>query len=103
MKNFKSVDKWVDFTHETLHKDDFTEANAHVAQFGRKSLQLVEIVQLHSSAKIEQHVGEIRAFGTEFLQYSGCNQFDGKFNVAKRRSKSNAVGKRSVNQLLNEL
>lgn len=38
MENFQAVDKRVDFTHEPFHKNDFAQANAHVAQLGRETL-----------------------------------------------------------------
>ena len=38
MEHFEAVDERVNFAHETFHEDDFAEADAHVAQFGRKGL-----------------------------------------------------------------
>jgi hypothetical protein len=41
MEHFEAVDERVDFAHETFHEDDFAEADAHVAQFGRKGLATI--------------------------------------------------------------
>lgn len=38
MKHFQSVDERIDLSHETLHEDDFTKADAHVTQLGREAL-----------------------------------------------------------------
>ena len=83
MQDLQSVDKGVDFSHKPFHEDDFTKTDAHVAQFCRETLQFVKVVQLHGGAEIEQHVRKIGALGAEFLEYSGRNQLDWKFNVAK--------------------
>lgn len=54
--NLKTVNKVVNFPHETFHEDDFRQANAHVSQFGGKCLHFTEIVQLHGGGEIQQHV-----------------------------------------------
>jgi len=49
MKYLQSVDEIVNLPHETFHKNDFRQADAHVLQFRGKCLHLREIVQLHGS------------------------------------------------------
>jgi hypothetical protein len=45
----KPVDEIVNLPHETFHKNDFRQTDAHVLQFRGKRLHLREIVQLHGS------------------------------------------------------
>lgn len=48
MENFNSVNKVVDFSHKTLHENNFRKANAHVPQFGWKRLKNhIILVQSH--------------------------------------------------------
>lgn len=53
MQYFQSVDEIVDFPHETFHENHLGQAHAEVFQFGRKRLELAEVVQLHGGGKIQ--------------------------------------------------
>lgn len=45
--NLETVNKIVNFSHKTFHKNDFRQANTHISQFRWKCLHFTEIVQLH--------------------------------------------------------
>lgn len=62
VENFQAVDKIVDFSHKTLHKDDLRETNAKILQLGGECLEFAEVVKLHCSGKVQQHMSEVRAF-----------------------------------------
>ena len=118
VEHFQSVDEAVDFPHEAFHEDDLAQANAHVPDFSGKSLsnhqfldheifskhfnfllkeylKLVEVVQLHSSTKIEQHVSQVGTFAAQFVQHRVRDQFNRQLDVAKRRPESNTASKKS--------
>lgn len=42
MENFQSINKRVNLAHESFHKDDLAEADAHVTELGRESLMNVK-------------------------------------------------------------
>lgn len=47
VKHLEAIDEVVNLSHEAFHEDDLGQANAEVAQFGWKGLQLAEVVKLH--------------------------------------------------------
>ena len=38
MQDFQAVNKWINLSHESFHKNDFAQADAHVTKFCRKPL-----------------------------------------------------------------
>lgn len=48
MQYLQSVNKVIYLSHETLHEDNFRQANAKVSQLGWERLHLREVMQLHS-------------------------------------------------------
>jgi len=53
-------------------------------------LQFVKVMQLHCSTKIKEHVGQIRTFGSQFMEDSVSDELDGKFDVSQGWTKSDA-------------
>lgn len=63
------------------------------------NLKLVEIMELHGRAEVEEHVSEIRTLGAQFMENGMRNKFDGQLDITQRRAEPNA-GKKGNNKLI---
>lgn len=91
MKDFQPIDKVINLPHETLHEDYLGQTNAHVLQLRREGLHLREIVQLHGSGEIEEHVSQVRALVRQFVENGVGDQFNGQLDVPQRCTETSAT------------
>lgn len=101
MENLQAVDKVVDFPHETFHENHLGEANAQIFQLGGEGLELAEVMQLHRSGKIQQHMREVRTLVGQLMEYRVSDQLNGKLYVSARAS-FKIISRRAGNWYLND-
>lgn len=56
MKYFQAINEIINLSHEAFHEYNFGKAYTHVFQFRRKRLHFREVMQLHRSRKVQQHM-----------------------------------------------
>jgi len=91
MEDFQPVDKIVNLSHESLHKNHFGQTHAEVFQLGGECLKLAEVVQLHGGGEVEKHVREVWTPVGQLVQHRVRYELDGQLDVSQRGTESHAI------------
>ena len=84
LQNLQRRQERVNASHESFEKDHFRQADAEHFQVARKTVQIVEIVQLHGGGKVQREILQIGTFIGQLVQHVGRDQFHGQFDELER-------------------
>ena len=68
MQNLNRWQTLVDFAHESFQENNLRKADGQMAQVTRKSIQVIEIMELHSIGKVKGKILEVVALVSKLIK-----------------------------------